>query len=92
MNCDKPTRLLVGLEDNSWMCASRLIDSLIPLHAYQIGFRLRAIDPDTRAAFTTTCISMQTALEQGSALSRSGYHVEIWSPAHLEVPEESSVH
>jgi hypothetical protein len=75
------------------MSASRLVvNPLIPPHAYQIGFRLRAIDPDTRAVFATTCISMQTALEQGSALSRSGYHVEIWSPAHLEVPEGSSVH
>jgi hypothetical protein len=74
------------------MSASRLVDPLAPLHAYQIGFRLRAIDPDTRAGFTTTCISMQTALEQGSVLIRSGYHVEIWSPAFLEVPEASTVH
>ena len=74
------------------MSASRQVDPLVPLHAFQIGFRLRAIDPDTRAVFTTTCISMQTALEQGRVLFRSGYHVEIWSPAFLEVPEASSVH
>ena len=74
------------------MCASRLVDALIPLDAYRIGFRLRAIDPDSRAAFTRTCISMQSALEQGSALIRSGYNVEIWSPAFLELPKANSVH
>ena len=74
------------------MGSSRPNDSLISLHAYGIGYRLRAIDPNTRAAFTRTCISMQAALEQGIVLSRSGYHIEIWSPAFLEVPETFSDH
>jgi len=74
------------------MCTSGLNDSLMSLHAYGIGYRLRAIDPNTRTAFTRTCISMQAALEQGIVLSRSGYHIEIWSPAFLEVPEAISVH
>ena len=66
------------------MCASRLVDPLTPLHVWRIGYRLRAIDPDTSAAFTRTCISMQSALEEGSMLLRSGYHIEIWSPTFLE--------
>jgi hypothetical protein len=74
------------------MCASRLGDPLKSLNAYGIGYRLRATDPNTRAAFARTCISMQAALEQGSMLSRSGYHIEIWSPAFLEAPPGISVH
>jgi hypothetical protein len=35
---------------------------------------------------------MQAALEQGSALLRKGYDIEIWSPAFLEVPEGNLVH
>jgi hypothetical protein len=35
---------------------------------------------------------MQAALEQGIVLLRSGYHIEIWSPTFLEVPEAISVH
>ena len=66
------------------MSASQLADRLIPLHFYRIGFRLRAIDPETRTEFTRICLSVQAALEQGSVLLRNGYYIEIWSPAFLE--------
>jgi hypothetical protein len=74
------------------MCTSRQNDSLLSVHAYGIGYRLTAIDPNTRTEFTRTFISMQAALEQGIVLSGSGYHIEIWSPDFLEVPETTSVH
>jgi hypothetical protein len=90
--CDKQTRKLIGFADNPRMSASRLVDRIIPLHVYRIGFRLKVIDPDTRAEFTRICISMQAALEQGSALLRNGYNIEIWSPAFLEVPKGNWVH
>jgi hypothetical protein len=86
-DCDKQTRKLADIVDNSRMSASQLVDRLIPLHTYRIGVRLRAINPDTRAEFTKICISMQSALDQANLLLQNGYHIEIWSPAFLEREE-----
>jgi hypothetical protein len=69
------------------MSASRLAERFIPLHLYRIGFRLRVIDPDTRAEFTRIFISMQAAMDHASMLLRNGYHIEIWSPSFLKREE-----